>query len=175
MASHTDLPSEWRIKPIVQRYPATVPHKAGETVQFGWFIFRIAGNSMPPEIESLDFRAMASFTTDFSAAERIRDEQWRTLCRYGVQEEPCSLVQAAFVSRSYTPRKRDAFLERQSASRGRDSGWYVGVLDECRDMTDERSFEWQSLYALSIADARMMPFWLLPVGKKIMLGSGEVL
>jgi hypothetical protein len=175
MTSHIDLPQEWRMKHLVQRYLTTVPHKVGETVELGWFTFRIASDSVPPEIESLDFRAIASFTTDFSAAERARDEQSQTLSRYGVSEEPCSLAQAALVSRSYTARRTDAFLERQSASHERDSGWYVGVLDESRDMADEHSFEFRSLYELSIADERMTPFWLLPVGKKVMLDSGQVL
>jgi hypothetical protein len=40
----------------------------------------------------------------------VREQQWLALSRYGVQEEPCSLTQAAFVSRSYTPGCRDAFL-----------------------------------------------------------------
>ncbi|MFZ5496132.1 MAG: immunity protein Imm33 domain-containing protein [Verrucomicrobiota bacterium] len=163
------------MKHLVQRYLTTVPHKIGETVQLGWFTFRIASDSEPPEIESLDFRAMASFTTDFSAVERVRDQQWQTLCRCSVQEEPCSLAQAALVSRSYRPGATNAFLERQSASNDRDSGWYVGVLDDPRDMSDERSFEFRSLYELSIADERMIPFWLLPVGKKVMLDSAEVL
>ena len=163
------------MKRLVQRYLATVPHKVGETVEYGWFTFRIASDSAPPEIESLDFREMGSFTTDFSAVERVRDQQWQTLRRYGVQEEPCSLAQAALVSRSYSPGVSNAFLERQSAARDRDSGWYVGVLDESRDMADESLFGFRSLYELSIADERMTPFWLLPVGKKVMLGSGEVL
>jgi hypothetical protein len=175
MKSQADLPVEWRMKQIVQRYLATVPHRVGQTIQYGWFTFRIASDAIPPEIESLDFRAMASFTTDFSAVERVRDLQWQTLCRCGVREEPCSLAQAALVSRSYSPGVANAFLERQHASRDRDSGWYVGVLDDPRDMTDERSFEFRSLYELSIADERTTPFWLLPVGKKVMLDSGEVL
>jgi hypothetical protein len=144
-------------------------------VQLGWFTFRIASDSVPPEIESLDFCAIASFTTDFSAAERVRDQQWRTLCRCGVTEEPCSLIQTALVSRSYTPGSPNAFLERQSAAQNRDSGWYVGVLDDRQDMSDQHSFELRSLYELSIADERMTPFWLLPVGKKVMLASGDVL
>ena len=174
MIPHTELPREWSMKQLVQRYLATAPHKIGDTVQFGWFTFRIVSDSLPPEIESLDFSAIASFTTDFSAAEHVRDLQWQTLRRYGVLEKPCSLVQAALVSRSYAPGRHDAFLERQSASHGRDSGWYVGVLDERRDMNDARSVEYRSLYELSIADERMTPFWLLPVGKKIMLDAGAV-
>jgi hypothetical protein len=64
--------------------------------------------------------------------------------------------------------------ERQCPSRNNDSGWYVGVLNVPRDMTDQNSFEFRSLYELSIADDRMIPFWLLPVGKCVMLDSEEV-
>lgn len=174
MSSSADLPTEWRLKQLVQRYLATVPHQRGETVQLGWFTFRIADASVPPEIESLDFRAMASFTTDFSAAERVRDQQWLTLCRYGVHEEPCSLAQTAFVSRSYRPMHEGAFLERQCASHERDSGWHVGMVNEPLDIAAADSFELRSLYELTIADERMTPFWLLPVGKKVILSSGEV-
>jgi hypothetical protein len=31
------------------------------------------------------------------------------------------------------------------------------------------------LFRISIADERITPFWLLPVGKKVMLASGDVL
>lgn len=175
MTPPSDLPPGWRMKDLVQRYLAKVPHKAGETVQFGWFVFRIASNSVPTEIESLDFCAMASFTTDFSAAERVREQQWLTINQCGLVEEPCSLTQVALVSRSYTPGHTQAFLERQSASQNRDSGWYVGVLDDPQDMDEEGSFEFRSLYELSIADERMIPFWLLPVGKRVRLETGEVL
>lgn len=161
------------MKDIVQRYLATVPHKPGETVQLGWFIFRIANDAVPPEIETLDFRAMASFTTDFSAAEKVRELQWKTLREYRVPAMPCTLCQAALVSRSYWPGREDAFLERLDASTDNDSGWYVGVQDELLDLDDADSFERRSLYELSIADQRMLPFWLLPEGTVVMLDHEE--
>jgi hypothetical protein len=172
--THRDILPEWQMKGLVQRFLATEPHKIGETVQLGWFVFRVADGSQPPEVESLDFRAMASFTRDFSAAERVRDQQWEILCRFGVQAEPCTLMQTALVSRSYSPGMRDAFLERQKAAQGIDSGWYVGVVEEALDMGDERSFETRSLYELSIADERLVPYWLLPIGRKVMVSSGNV-
>ena len=100
MNASVQLPAEWQLKQLVQRYLATVPHRPGETVQLGWFIFRVANAATPPELESLDFRKMASFTTDFSAAERVRALQWEVLSRCGVSEEACSLRQTALVSRS---------------------------------------------------------------------------
>ena len=141
MRTSGQLPPEWQLKQLVQRYLATVPYKCGETVQLGWFVFRIASVSTPPEVESLDFRKMASFTTDFSAAERVRALQWETLKRCGVSEQACTLRQTAQVSRSYTPGREDTFLKRQSACEASDSGWYVGVLSEEKDLNDRTSFE----------------------------------
>lgn len=175
MTAVPNLPAEWQLKQLAQRHLATVPHKRGETVQLGWFIFRIADTSVPPELESLDFRSMASFTSDFSEAERIRFLQTEALERFHVEAEGCTLLQTALVSRSYSPYRADAFIERQAPSGGNNSGWYVGVLKEEKDMEDERSFDVRSLYELSIADQRMLPFWLLPTGTKLSLSTGEQL
>lgn len=174
MHSSADLPPGWQLKEIVQRYLATVPHRVGETVQLGWFVFRIADDSVPPEIETLDFRKMGSFTTDFTFAERIRALQTDALGRYDVKSEYCTLLQWALVSRSYAPGSDAAFLHRQQPSSESDSGWYVGMTDDEMDLDDEGSFDRVSLYELSIADERMLPFWLLPVGTKVMLNNSHV-
>ncbi|MCX6951277.1 MAG: hypothetical protein NTV51_03705, partial [Verrucomicrobia bacterium] len=134
MTANVQLPAEWQLKPLVQRHLATVPYKPGETVQFGWFIFRVANADTPPELESLDFRKMASFTTDFSAAESVRALQSESLRRCGVLGVTCTLRQTALVSRSYAPGREDAFLVRQRSSADNDSGWYVGVREEERDL-----------------------------------------
>lgn len=173
MTAVPNLPAEWQLKQIAQRYLATVPHRVGETFQLGWFVFRIADTSIPPELESLDFRRMASFTSDFSEAERIRFLQTEALKRFQVEAEGCTFMQTALISRSYSPHRADAFVERQQPSGENDSGWYVGVLNEQNDMGDESSFEVRSLYELSIADQRMLPFWLLPTGTKVSLSKGE--
>ena len=55
-----------------------------------------------------------------------------------------------------------------------DSGWYVGVINEERGMSDIASFEHRSLSELSIADERMTPFRPLPIGKKVILATGVV-
>lgn len=173
MTASVNLPADWQLKQLAQRYLATAPYKIGETVQLGWFIFRIADASVPPELESLDFRRMASFTPDFSEAERIRFLQTEALERFQVEAEGCTLLQTALVSRSYSPQRADAFVERQAPSGENDSGWYIGVGKEEKDMNDEGSLEVRSLYELSIADQRMLPLWLLPTGTKVMLATGE--
>jgi hypothetical protein len=169
-----DMSEEWRMKSLVQRYLSGVDHRSGETIQFGWFVFRILEAGAPPEVESLDFKEMASFTTDFSAANAVRDLQYAALCRSQVCEEPCNLMQTALVSRSYAPGRTDAFLERQTRSENYDAGWYVGVINEHLDLEEPDSFEFRSLYEISIRDSRTTPFWLLPVGTTVILETGEV-
>ena len=110
---------------------------------------------------------MASFTEDFSEAVRIRWLQFSALSQFGVSESPCNLMQTALVSLSYSPGRADAFVERQQPADGHDSGWYVGVSDEPRDMNDESSFCFRSLYELTIHDMRLAPYWLLPPGTVI--------
>jgi hypothetical protein len=169
-----DMPKEWQMKSLVQRYLSEVTHRPGETIAFGWFIFRILEAGTPPEVESLDFKEMASFTTNFSAADRVRDLQFAALCRCQVNEEPCNFMQTALVSRSYSPDREDAFLERQTRSENHDAGWYVGVLDEQLDLDDPDSFELKSLYEISIRDGRAIPYWLLPVGTTVILATGDI-
>lgn len=144
-------------------------HSAGETVQFGWFVFRIAAAGIPPRLESLDFRQMASFTDDFRIAEQIRASQTDTLRSFGASECPCTLQQSALVSVSYTPGHSDAFLQRQESTDANDSGWYVGILDDPADMDDVATFTRRSLYELTIHDMRLAPFWLLPTQTTIQL------
>ena len=150
------------MKSLVQKFLSERPHDAGETVQFGWFIFRIAERGQPPRIESLDFRQMASFTDDFSEAERIHSLQTDALRQFEASECHCTLQQFALVSASYTPEREDVFIERQQPADGNDSGWYVGIFADPRDMDDSASVTQRSLYELTIHDMRMAPYWLLP-------------
>lgn len=157
------------MKSLVQKFLFDRPHEAGQTVQFDWFIFRIAKRGQPPRIESLDFRKMASFTEDFSEAERIHSLQLAVLSQFGVVECPCTLRQFALVSASYTPGRDDVFIERQRPAGGNDSGWYVGVFEDSRDMDDATSFNHRSLYELTIHDMRLASFWLLSPGTRVPL------
>lgn len=157
------------IKSLVQRFLSERPHAAGETVQFGWFIFRVAEAGQPPRLKSLDFRQMASFTYDFSESERIYALQVAALNEFAVPECPCTLQQFAFVSKSYSPERDDVFIERQYAAEGNDSGWYIGVFNDPRNLGDLASFVQCSLYELTIHDMRLAPYWLLPPGSIISL------
>jgi hypothetical protein len=162
------------IKELAQQYVAKRSYKPGETVQFGWFIFRITDNAQPPEIESLDFKEIASYTTDFSAVEQIHALQRSALARCGWEEEECVLWHSAVVSLSYSPGRQDAFLKRDVPTDANDSGWYVGVFEELRNMGDATSFLRRSLYELTIRDMKMAPFWLLPRGTVVRLATGEI-
>lgn len=146
----------------------------GETVQAGWLVFRVVGLGPPLKLESLDFVRMASFTTDLSRAEVIYRDQQAMLRRHGVEEELCTVMHSAIVSKSYRPGHPSAFLKRDDPSEGHSSGWYVGVLNDPFSMDDDSTFELRSLYELSIADERMTPFWLMPVGTTVFLADGTV-
>lgn len=157
------------MKSAIEAYLSGREIRAGETVQFGWFVFRIAEAGHPPRIESLDFRQLASFTHDFRLAEQIDASQKDTVRSFGVAEHPCTLRQSALVSVSYAPNHPDAFLQRQESTDANDSGWYVGVLDDPADMHDAATFSRRSLYELTIHDMRLARFWLLPTGATICL------
>jgi hypothetical protein len=157
------------MKSAIEAYLSGRQHKAGETVQFGWFVFRIAAAGSPPSIESLDFRQMASFTDDFRMAEQIAASQTETLRSFSVSDCPCTLMQSALVSVSYSPGHHDAFLQRQESTDASDSGWYVGILHDPADMNDVATFSRRSLYELTIHDMRLAPFWLLPTQTTIKL------
>lgn len=162
------------LKELVQLFLSERPHKAGETVQFGWLWFRVVKEGSPPEVESLDMKRMASFTTDFSEAERILRQQNEVTNRYGVEPDACSLMHTAMVSTSYRPGHPDAFLKHDAPSGDRDSGWYVGVYNDPIDLDDADSFQLQSLYELTINDMRTASYWTLPQGFLVHLNSGRV-
>jgi hypothetical protein len=159
------------IKTAVEDFLSNRPHKTGDTIQFGWFIFRVVSPGQPPKIESLDFREMASYTQNFSEVERIHHLQMAALARFQVSESPCALWHSAIVSLSYSPGRKDAFMKRDASASKNDSGWYIGVRDEPRSMDDPGSFERRSLYELTIRDMRTAAYWLLPQGKTVYLNE----
>lgn len=161
------------IRETVLSYLRTRDAKLGQTVQFGWFIFRIVEGRYGIDLETLDFQAMASFTSDFQIPEQIHCAQHETLRRLGSTEMECKLTDPALVSRSYFPLARNAYIERcQPASEG-DCGWYVGVVNETLDMGNPNSFVHQSLYELTINDERLARFWLLSVGYRVYFDGEE--
>lgn len=141
--------------------------KVGETLQLGWFVFRIIEGGNGLDLETLDFRAMASFTTDFQIPEQIHLAQRETLRELDVPELSCTLRDAALVSRSYRPGEGNAYIERCPPASEGECGWYVGVIDETRDINDPDSFVHQSLYELTIRDERFARFWLIPAGRRV--------
>jgi hypothetical protein len=162
------------IERAIQEYLASCKVAVGETVQLGWLILRIAELGPPAVVESLDFKHMASFTRDLSSAECVFLKQQAMLKAHEVEEEPCTLSHSAIVSKSYRPGHPDAFMKRDGGIEGHSSGWYIGVIDDPLSMEEESTFELRSLYELSIADERFVPYWLLPVDTTIFLESGHV-
>src|SRR5262245_60620263 len=104
----------------------TVKH--GESVEYGWFVFQTVVENGRMDLETLDFRAIASFTRDFGTVERIDAAQSAVLAEQRVEPERCALWHAALISRSYTPGAPHAFMERVDPLEGNMSGWYIGVI-----------------------------------------------
>ena len=140
----------------------TVKH--GESVEYGWFIFQTVVENGRTDLETLDFRAMATFTRDFGAVEQINAEQLAVLMQQRTEPEWCALWHAVLISRSYTPGTPRAFMERLDPLEANKSGWYIGVAEDTLDVNDPANLHFQSLYELTIRDARFAPYWLLPVG-----------
>lgn len=159
---------------LIQEFLANRAIAADQIIEFGWHIFKIRAVGPPLLLESLDFYAVASFTTDLSEAERIHQLQIAILKANSTDGEPCTLRNYAIVSRSYTPSHPDAFIKRDAVVRGQDSGWYLGVLDDKLDFEDPNSFSKQSLYEISIMDNRTTAYWLLPIGSFVTLQNSEV-
>jgi hypothetical protein len=162
------------IEQAVQKYLADGRVVVGEIVHAGWLVFRIASEGPPAELESLDFKNIASFTKDLSEAEAIFEMQADMLRIHSAEEEPCTLRHTAIVSKSYAPGHPKAFMKRDATAKDKASGWYVGVLDDPLSMEDAGTFLALSLYELSIADRRMLPYWLMPLDTLVSLERGVI-
>lgn len=147
--------------------------KAGETLQCGWFIFKVIEGEDGLDLISLDFKAIASFTADFQIPEQVHWAQQETLRQLGASLQDCTLANSAQVSRSYRLGALNVYLERCEPVSEGDSGWYVGVINEPHDPDDAKSFVHLSLYELTIHDERFARFWLLPVGYRIFFNNDE--
>ena len=141
--------------------------RPGETAQFSWFVFRLTETDGELDIETLDFEGVASFTNDFQLVERIHSAQMQVLREEQVSPAFCNLRQVAACSKSYTPGSPLAFISRVAAAEGGQSGWYVGIVDDPLDVNDPDNVGVKSLYEISIKDRRLLPFWLLPAGYRV--------
>lgn len=136
--------------------------RPGETVEFGWLMLRVCGTPDALDIESLDFEQMASFTTDLTRALQIHHRQMSLLREAGVELERCTLQHAGLVSQGYRPGAPEMFLTRLGPVQNSDSGWVIGSIAERLTKASLASSRFVSLYELSLADPRLLPFWLLP-------------
>lgn len=145
----------------------TLGAQPGETVEFSWFVFRLTQTDGQLDIEALDFEKMASFTKDFQLVDQIHSAQMQVLREEQASPEFCNLRQLAACSKSYTPGSPRAFISRVAAAEEEQSGWYVGIVDDPLDVNDPGNVGIKSLYEISIKDQRLLPYWLLPVGYRV--------
>jgi hypothetical protein len=136
--------------------------RPGETVEFGWLVLRVCGTSDALDVETLDFQAMASFTTDLSRALEVHQQQMQVLREAGAEPERSTLRHAGLVSRGYVPGQPEAFLTRLGPARKSDSGWVIGSVAERLTKQSLKNSRFVSLYEISLSDPRLLPFWLLP-------------
>jgi hypothetical protein len=145
----------------------------GQTVQFGWLFFRVTENDGELDLETLDFKSMASYTKDFTVAEEINRSQIELLRIEGVEPGECNPRQFAVLSRSYSPGAANVFISRDSESDGNDSGWYIGIVGDTLDVNNPANLLKQSLYEISIFDHRFLSYWLLPTGYQIIFAEND--
>lgn len=136
--------------------------KPGETVEAGWFMLRVCGTPSALDVETLDLQAMASFTRDLTVVEQVNEQQSNVLRELGVAPEPCTVRHTAAVASSYVPNAPGTFLTRCGPSYRDDSGWILGTVAERLTKASLRGSRPMSLYEISLADRRLLPFWLLP-------------
>lgn len=151
-----------RVKDEVLAWLRSRGARPGETVEFGWLELRVCGTPSAIDVETLDFEAMASFTTDLAYSLQVHQQQRDVLREAGVEPERCTLRHAALVSRGYVPGQPEAFLTRLGPTRRSDSGWIVGSVAERLTRQSLKNSRFMSLYEISISDSRLLPFWLLP-------------
>ncbi len=141
--------------------------KSGETALFSWFQFRLTETDGELDLETLDFKEMASYTRDFELVDRIHAAQVQVLQQQQVEPEFCNLRQCAMCSKSYAAGSPRAFLHRITPAHEAEAGWYVGVIDDPLDVDDRQNLSVKSLYEICLRDRRFLPYWLLPPGFRI--------
>lgn len=160
MASHHQLTA--RAKNEVLAWLRSRGARPAETVEFGWLELRVCGTPSALDVETLDFQAMASFTTDLSHALHVHQRQMDLLREAGVEPERCTLRHAGLVSQGYVPGQAGTFLTRLRPAKRSDSGWVIGTVAERLTKNSLKNSSFISLYEISLADPRLLPFWLLP-------------
>lgn len=157
------------IREKVLNYISKNSVKPGETVEFGWFVFKATGEGdKASDVETLDFNKMASFTKNFDRVEEISSSQVNALKKQKLEPKWSNVLEFATVSKSYTPSLKSAFMSRQESAETKDSGWYIGVQDESLDINDPENLRRMSLYEISISDQRFLPYWLFPEGYTVL-------
>ncbi len=147
--------------------------KPGDTVLFSWFQFRLTETEGELDLETLDFKELASYTKDFELVDQIHAAQVQVLHKEQVDPEFCNLRQCALCSKSYAAGSPHAFINRVGPADEAEAGWYVGVADDPLDVDNRQNLSVRSLYELSMRDRRFLPYWLLPPGYRVAFGGAE--
>lgn len=148
--------------------------KEGELIRFGWFYFRIiqGGNGLSlfgPDLKNFPLQ----WQNDISMSLNLALVQKYVTESYGLPIEECDLNMTAVVSKSIDTRT-DFFLNRLGPAKDKNSGWYVGFVDDPMDMNDSKSFKMMSLYELSLQIPDAIKFWFLPTNCQVLLTGNNL-
>lgn len=148
--------------------------KEGEMIRFGWFYFRIlegeAGLTLfGPDLKNfpLQWQPDISMSLNLALVQKYVTES------YGLGIEECDLNMTAVVSKSIEERT-DFFLNRLGPAKDKNSGWYIGFVDDPLDMNDAKSFKMMSLYELSLQIPDAIKFWFLPGNCQVLLTGNNL-
>lgn len=163
-----------QIKSILQDYfekkiKAGVTFREGEIIRFGWFFFKVMGTDDDGlEIYGPDLRAFPmEWERDISLPLNLALVQKYVPESYNLKAEAANLDQNAIVSKSFGTRT-DYFLNRVEPANEKQSGWFVGFLDDPLDMSDASNLTSMSLYELSLKIPDSVRFWLLPANIQVL-------
>lgn len=159
---------------LEKRNASGVKFKEGELIRFGWFYFRILDTEQGLSLYGPDLKNFPlQWQHDISMSLNLALVQKYVTESYNLGIEECDLNQTAVVSKSIEERT-DFFLNRLGPAKDKNSGWYIGFVDDPLNMDDPKSFKMMTLYELSLNIPDAVKFWMLPTNCQVLL-TGKVI
>lgn len=156
------------------RQAAGAKFQDGELIRFGWFYFRILNTDNGLTLYGPDLKNFPlQWQEDLSMSLNLALVQKYVTESYGLPIEECDLNMTAVVSKSIDTRT-DFFLNRLGPAKDKNSGWYVGFVEDPLDMNESSNFKMMSLYELSLQVPDAIKFWFLPTNTQVLL-TGKAL
>ncbi|MGB0582807.1 MAG: immunity protein Imm33 domain-containing protein [Limisphaerales bacterium] len=146
-----------------------VEFKPGETVQFSWVWFQVAGDENSLRVTAPETgRTPMEFGDDCSAALNLVLQQRYVADSFELECGWCHALQSAIVIKDLESCEQ-WFMNRTDAEEGTTSGWYIGAEDSDLEVNDSANLELRSLWELSCLRSEMTELFLLPQGTVVVL------